>query len=163
MPYPNTGFWSALDAGRRIPVGGDKHYVLSVVDCGFLLLPTGRLTACDPFATLRKSYNLCVQVPPGRYRTLVTLADVSEANDGSHMREAYATLMLDEAAVEATRRIITPTEDGPCAPEMDEEGNCCGFPVDAGTACFVDQGAVDALMPDSDWFAELFDNGTTGS
>jgi hypothetical protein len=163
MPYPNASFWSALDAGRRVPADDGRHYILSVVDCGFLHLPTGRLTVCDPFAVLQKGYNLCVQVPPGRYRALVTLADVSEAGDASHIREAYATLMLDEAAVEATRRIITPCENAACLPEMDDEGGYFGFPVDAGTACLVDQGAVDTLMPDGDWFAGLFDNGTSES
>jgi len=79
-----------------VPVSEGKHYALSVVDCGFLLMPTGRLTACDPFASLQKNSNLVVQIPPERYRVLITLADVSDNNDGSHMREAYATLMLDE-------------------------------------------------------------------
>jgi hypothetical protein len=101
MPYPNVGFWSALDDGRRVPVGDGKHYVLSVIDCGFLVMPTGRLVACDPLAMLQKDNDLCLQVPPGRNRVLVTLADVSDANDGSHIREAYATLMLDETAAEA--------------------------------------------------------------
>jgi hypothetical protein len=105
MPYPNLGFWSALDDGRRVPVGGGKHYLLPVIDCGFLLMPTGGLLACDPFAVLQRTGNLSVQVHPGRCRVLVTLADVSDANDGSHIREAYATLMLCETAVEATRRI----------------------------------------------------------
>ena len=163
MPYPNVGFWRALDDGRRVPVGDGKHYVLSVIDCGFLLMPTGRLVACDPFATLRKGNDLCSQIPPGRYRVLVTLADVSDANDGSHVREAYATLMLDETAAEATRRIITPSREGACPPEMGDDGAYYGFPVDAGTACFVDQGAIDTLMPDGNWYEDLFDNGTPNS
>jgi hypothetical protein len=163
LPYPNVDFWSALLDGGRIPVDEDKHYTLSVVDCGFLLMPTGRLVACDPFAVLQKNSDLFVQVPAGRYRVLVTVADVSDNNDGSHMREAYATLMLDETAVEAKRRIITPLRDAVCAPEMDDDGTYYGFPVDAGTACFVDQGAVDTLMPDGDWYEAIFDNGTPNS
>jgi hypothetical protein len=163
MPYPNVGFWSALCDGLRVPDADGNAYVLSVVDCGFLVMPTGRLVACDPFAFLRKEPTPSIQVDPGRYRALVTLADVSEANDGSHMREAYATLMLDEAAVETSRCIITPAEGPPCPPEMDEDGSYWGFPVDAGTACFVDQGAVETLMPDGDWYTTLFDDGTPNS
>lgn len=159
MPYPNVGFWSALEEGRRVPADDGKHHVLSVIDCGFLVMPTGRLVACDPFAVLQRTGNLSVQVHPGRYRVLVTLADVSDANDGSHIREAYATLMLDEAAAEATRRIITPLRDGACPPEMGDDGTYFGFPVDAGTACFVDQGPVEALMPDGSW-EDIFDDGT---
>jgi hypothetical protein len=78
------------------------------------------------------------------------------------MREAYATLLLDETAVEARRRIITPLGDAVCPPEMDDDGLYNGFPVDAGTACFVDQGAVDTLMPDGDW-QDVFDNGKPDS
>lgn len=163
MAYPNIDFWSALLDGARIPVGDGKNHTLSVVDCGFLLMPTGRLVVCDPFAALEKNSDLFVQVPPGRYRVIVTLADVSDDNDGSHMREAYATLMLDETAVEARRRIITPCRDAVCPPEMDDDGTYYGFPVDAGTACFVDQGAVDMLMPEGDWYEDMFDNGTPNS
>ena len=163
MPYPNIDYWSALLDGGRVPVDEGKDYTLSVVDCGFLVMPTGRLVACDPFAALEKTSNRFVQVPPGRYRVLVTLADVSDDNDGSHVREAYATLMLDEMAVETKRRIITPERDAACSPEMDDDGMFCGFPVDAGTACFVDQGAVEALMPDGDWYKDIFDNGTPNS
>src|SRR5262245_60914880 len=106
--YPNIDFWSALLDGARAPISKDKDCTLSVVDCGFLIMPTGRLVACDPFVVLQKNYNYFVQVPPGRYRVLVTLADVSDDHDGSHMREAYATLLLDETAIETKRRMITP-------------------------------------------------------
>ena len=119
MAYPNVESWSALCDGRRIPTGEDaEFYLLSVADCGELVVPTGKLLACDPFAFMRPAGNLCVDVPPGRYPVFVTLADVSGVGDGSHMREAYATLLLDSAAEEASRRIITPLSDGFCPPEM---------------------------------------------
>ena len=133
MAYPNVERWSALQDGCRIPAGENgKFYVLSVVDCGELVLPTGQLLACDPFAFMRSNGNPCMAVPPGRYRVIVTLADVSGAGDGSHMREAYATLLLDEAAEEASRRIVTPLYEGQCPPEMTVDGEYHGFPVDAG-------------------------------
>jgi Protein of unknown function (DUF4241) len=120
--------------------------------------------ACDPFAAMRPGANPSVQVPPGRYRVIVTLADVSEANDHSHIREAYATLVLDEAANEVTRRIITPSGDGSsCPAEMTDDGAYSGFPVDAGTACFVDDGAISTSMPQDDWLDGVFDNGTANS
>ncbi len=150
MAYPNAEFWSALRDGHRVPARGieGKFYVLSAVDCGELLMPTGRLVACDPFACMEKTGNPCLKVPPGRYRVMATLADVSGAGDGSHMRVAYATLLLDEAAAEASRRIVTPLSDGSiCPPEIAEDGRYFGFPVDAGTACFADWGASPAECP----------------
>ena len=158
MAYPNVEFWSALRAGNYV-AANDEFFVLSVVACGWLLVPTGQLVACDPFVFLRSENNPCVLVPPGRYRVFVTLADVSGTGDGSEMREAYATLVLDEAAIEVKRRIITPSSDGSsCPPEMTDQGKYQGFPVDAGTACFVDEGAIAAAMPDGNWHEDLFEN-----
>jgi len=159
MAYPNSETWSALREGARVHVG-DHHYVLSCVDCGFLVMPTGRLVACDPFAALEKTGNLSISVAPGRYRVVVTLADVSAAHDGSHMREAYATLLLDEDAREVSRRVITPRADDAPAPP---DGEYYGFPIDAGSACFVDDGALAACMPDNDhgdnnWMERFFCN-----
>jgi hypothetical protein len=162
VAYPNVASWSALREGNRISEG--KVLVLSLLDCGWLLMPTGRLVACDPFVFLQKGNNPHVPVPPGRYRAVVTLADVSGCGDGSHMREAYATLILDEAAMEVNRRIITPSADGsPPPPEMTNGDEYWGFPVDAGTACFVDDGAVEAAMPNSGWYEDLFENGKPDS
>jgi Protein of unknown function (DUF4241) len=45
---------------------------------------------------------------------------------------------------------------------MDDDGPYRGFPVVAGTACLVDRGAVEALMPDGSW-EDIFDNGTPNS
>ncbi len=159
MAYPNDSYWAALRTGPA----EIENYVLSVIDCGKLRLPTGQLIACDPFAFMDKSGDPAVAVPPGDYTVKVTLADVSEKSDGSHMREAYATLLIDETADEVTRRIITPLPEGVADPEIGEDGDYHGFPVDAGTACFVDAGAVTSCMPDGNWYEDLFDNGTPDS
>jgi len=164
MGYPNCGFWSAMRNGLSAPIEGGAAYPLSVVDCGPLTMPTGKLVACDPFVFLRKEDMPAVHLDPGTYPVCVTIADVSDAKDGSHPREAYATLLLDSAAEEVARRIITPAGNGtPCPPEAGPDGSYYGFPVDAGTACFADHGAVAALMPEGDWYETLFDNGTNSS
>lgn len=155
MAYPNVSYWGALQTGRAEV----ENYVLSVVDCGRLNMPSGQLVACDPFVFMDKTDNPAIAVPPGAYAVKVTLADVSEKSDGSHMREAYATLLIDETAEEVTRRIITPLPDGTSAdPEIDDDGEFHGFPVDAGTACFVDGGALEACMPEQEtWYETLFE------
>lgn len=162
MAYPNVSSWSALREGN---CAGDDGavFVLSLTDCGSLFLPTGRLVACDPFVCLEASNNPYVPVPPGRYPVVATMADVSGRGDGSHMREAYASLILDGAAVEVKRRIITPCADGAPPPEMIDGDQYRGFPVDTGTACLVDDGAVAAAMPGGNWHDELFDNGRPDS
>jgi hypothetical protein len=79
------------------------------------------------------------------------------------MREAYATLVLDPAP-EVSRRIITPLQGDKIAdPELVDD-SYHGFQVDAGTACFVDGGAIATGMPAPErWHDELFDNGTPES
>jgi hypothetical protein len=162
MPYPNEPYWSALRDGLQVEVG-DSSYLLHVVDCGMLHLPHGRLVACDPFVSLEPDGMLFVQVPPGSYPVHVTVADVSGVGDGSHMREAYATVVL-RPAEEVTRRIITPLPDGAVAPPEMEDDSYYGFGVDSGTACFVDGGSVaDGMPPVKTWHDDVFDDGSPQS
>lgn len=152
MGYPNVDFWGAMRKGR---VDGDDGPVeLSTVSLGDLVLPTGRLVMADPFSTLRAVLDTFLQVPPGRYPVVVTLADLSSGHDGSHVREAYATLLLRRDTPELFRRMLLQNEDGDIARhvEMSPDGDFAGFPVDSGTACMVDAGAIQAWMPsDADW------------
>jgi hypothetical protein len=135
---------------------GEVRHRLRTVDCGDLWLESGRLVPCDPFVTLHPKNNVEVKVPPGRYPVRVTIADVSEQQDGTHDREAYLSLILsDEPA--AGWRFLQPRR--PREPEQAlEEREFIGIGVDAGTVAFVDASAVERLMPDSSWYDELFDN-----
>ena len=146
MQYPNDDYWKALADGAEIQTD-DKAYVLSVVACGDLIMPTGLLAVCDPFAMLNLSGNPTIQVSPGKYPVKVTLADVSGLRNGSHVREAYASLILGDTQ-EVTRRQL---------PLMNTTYDAFG--VDTGTACFVDEGALASGMPLDEWHENLFDNG----
>jgi len=157
MTYPNVERWSALADGRRVPVGDGRHYLLSVVDRGSLVMPAGRLGVCDPLFQLEYGGESFFAVPPGRYRVRATLADVSDANDGSHIRVAYASLMLDESAEEVMRRNIVPPVDGTLPPELGGD-EVLGFGVDSGTACFVDVGAIPDSLRHNFW-KRVFNNG----
>lgn len=150
MPYPNDDYWKALADGEEIQID-DKPYVLSVIACGDLIMPTGLLAVCDPFAMLNFLGNPTIQVSPGKYPVKVTLADVSGLRDGSHIRETYASLILSDTQ-EVTRRQL---------PLMNTTYDAFG--VDAGTACFVDEGALASGMPSNNWYEDLFDNGTETS
>ncbi len=148
--YPNNDYWKALAEGTEILIR-DTPYVLSVVDCGELVMPTGLLAVCDPFSMMEVSGNPAIPLPPGRYPVKVTLADVSGLRDGSHMREAYASLILSDEP-EALRREM---------PLLNTTYNAFG--VDAGTACFVDEGALAGGMPPPEEWEDVFDDGTEAS
>lgn len=125
---------------------------LSVIGLGELSVESGRLGACDPLAYLYDP--VVLPVAPGRYPVLVTVADVSEAQDGSHRREAYLSVVFSDAesvAVEAA-----PNEAG-----TPDDGEFWGVGVDAGTVGFVDADAIDRCMPgdDVDWYSQVFDTG----
>lgn len=152
MSWPNNDSWLALVDGGQFMLD-DHTCTTSVIDCGMLLMPTGRLVARDPFAGMERTGNRSIALPPGTYPVRVTLADVSEAGDGSHIREAYASLLLHDAP-EAERRILTPLLDGEEPPTL-APGEFSGIPVDAGTVCFVDADALASGMPDGSWM-ELF-------
>lgn len=157
MHYPNNPEWSALKSGIIHNV--DQSIKLSTISCGKLKLPSGQLMVCDPFAGLSKSNNAYVQITPGEFEVIVTLADVSPDLNGSHMREAYASLILDPQAEERTRKFLEPTRDGKPSGELLKPGEYYGYSVDAGTACFADAQTVHADMPEDDnWYEELFEN-----
>jgi hypothetical protein len=154
--WPNHASWLALQEGD-LRVDDDEEWRLFVVDCGELVVPSGKLVACDPFAAMRRGGNPYVRVPPGRYPVRVTLADVSGQKDGSHIREAYASLLL-APEVETSREVLSLLPEGQEPPEL-EPGEFVGFQVDAGTACFVDDEALVRGMPDEmTWLKDLFEN-----
>ena len=159
--WPNDQTWSAEKHKQSVTTENGTRF-LWVVDCGELTLPSGKLVACDPFVFLQMSDNPHVLVPPGRYPVSVTLADVSENLDGSHIREAYATVRMVNG-IEAYRQALTLARHGEShEPLKDDEFS--GFGVDSGTAFFVDAEAVANCMPaDVDWYETFFDNGSNDS
>ena len=162
--WPNDECWKAGHEGQ-IELQGRK-VTLSVVDCGKLKVKSGRLVLCDPFAAMRHGGNPYFQIPVGEYSVRVTLADISEAQDGSHIREAFGSLILDESKEEVCRKVLQPSSEGGCVDPDQESGNFNGYGVDAGTACFVDDQAVVEGMPkdaEVNWFEELFDTGVPNS
>ena len=161
MTWPNNETWSA-EKHKQIVATENGSRFLWVVDCGQLTLPSGKLVACDPFVFLQVSDNPHVLVHPGRYPVSVTLADVSEKLDGSHIREAYATVRIANG-IEAYRQALPLALDGESREPLTGD-EFIGFGVDSGTACFVDHEAVANCMPaDADWYEMFFDNGRNDS
>lgn len=154
--WPNVPSWSALKDGVTVQTERGPWYLWGVL-CGNLTVPSGRLVACDPFAMLRPADNPFVEVPRGVFPVVVTLADVSEQQDRSHIREAYASIVFSEDP-EAYRKAIPLAREGEKRPEPKGD-EFIGFGVDAGTACFVDDTVIARCMPDPvTWHESLFEN-----
>ena len=129
---------------------------LTVHELGVLRVPSGTLGAADPFVALDRP--ITVRIPPGDHPVAVTIADVSTQRDGSHLREAYLSLIISDAPPATIEPV--PGPDGPPEP-----GSFFGVAVDAGTVAFFDADAVETSMPnDGDtWYDEVFDTGEPGS
>ena len=154
--WPNQPTWSALKNGETLQTEDGPRF-LWTVSCGDLALPSGRLVACDPFVNLEPRNNSYVPIPKGRFPVFVTLADLSAAQDKSHVREAYASIIFSSAK-EAYRKAMPLAKDGEARPELKGD-DFVGFGVDSGTACFVDDSVVGPGMPDPQtWYEGLFEN-----
>jgi hypothetical protein len=152
LTYPNVDFWSALKDGHVANAKG-WNAPLFVVDAGQISIPSGNLYCFDPLTYDDNWAQLNIQVPPGSYPVKITYADLSDDDDAEHYREAYATILIDPATSEATRRIITPSGKGlEVAPEA-EFGKGEGFTVDFAAACIADGN----LFQHIDETAESFD------
>ena len=140
----------ALQTGTA-PLLGERDIQLSVVELGVLRVPSGMLSASDPFVDLDQG--VVIPIPPGDYPVRVTIADVSEEQDGSHLREAYLTVVLSDAPSVSLEAAIG--LNGPPA-----TNDYYGVAVDAGTVGFVDSVAVATSMPadGGTWYEEVFDS-----
>jgi len=154
--WPNANPWGALQNETTIETDSGPRF-LWTVSCGDLELPSGRLIACDPFAGLLPANMPFIETPRGRFPVTVTLADVSEEQNRSHAREAYASIVFSQG-IETYRKLLPLAKDGEERPELKGE-DFVGFFVDAGTACFVDETVVKPCMPDpKTWLKSLFEN-----
>jgi len=158
MGWPFAGVFAPL-SDRSVEVmfqdGSAKLIQLSVIELGDLRVQSGRLLACDPFVAMPQG--VVADVPAGNYRTRVTVADVSRAQDRSHLREAYLSVVISNAP-SISRSVIVP--HGKLAPQAPE---FYGVAVDAGTVAFVDEENARNLMPSGDVYNEVFDSGRADS
>ncbi len=103
---------------------------------GDLVLPTGVIVACDPLCSLDRATPFTTTVPPGTYPVVIGMRDGSVA---------YARLDLAEGELSAWLPAMCPDEATPT-----NLRDTPGYPVDAGTGCFVDTSctaAAEAAAP----------------
>ncbi|RLP06227.1 DUF4241 domain-containing protein [Propionibacterium australiense] len=146
---PDLDFYALASGSVPKPFEDDFLYPaktigLAVTDLGMLRVPSGRLEACDPYDTLGDGPSIAID--PGDYPVRVTVADVSKAQDGSRLHEAYLSVILaggEAASVEPARPV---------------EGGEAIVAVEAGTVAFVDHEAIATAMPPNklQWDDEIF-------
>lgn len=89
-----------------------------------LVLPTGKIVACDPLVFLPRAKPFALSVAPGTYPVEIGF---------SYRTVGYAAVVIDPAPVVAWRPAQRPGEAEPSDPRKPR-----GYGVDAGTGCFVD-------------------------
>lgn len=126
-------------------------------ELGTLRVASGQVRACDPYVNLDEEFDFAI--PPGNYRVVVTVADVSDAQDWSHTREAYLSLVLSDAEPVRHEKLA------PLGKDPAPAGEFYGIGVDAGMVGFVDSAAVATAMPGDAtlWYDEVFDTGEPDS
>lgn len=121
---------------------------LSTIDCGELALPSGDLLCCDPLAD-EPGEGPVVRVPAGRHRVWLTVADVSGSLDGSHLVEAYLSIVLAEGE-EHHHEPLAPSD------ETVADNEFIGVEVETGAVALLDADAFERCVPDlDDWADEI--------
>lgn len=129
--------WTATTAGET-KVGG---WTLRRHDSGSLLLPTGRIVACDPAVISGEEEAFVRTVAPGSYPVSLVLATDSEKG-----RVAAAIVRFSDAAPVSWERARTVEDD---------DLEMTGYGVDSATGCFLDSSALaivaTELEPTGQW------------
>jgi hypothetical protein len=137
MPLPVSNEYLALAFanGRKVPNGDLGELTLFQHPIGDLILPTGRLVACDPFV-MPDSLPFNFAVPTGSFPVVLSIADF-----GRDQRVAFAGIRFQEALPGQWKMMTAGSKD----PATLEPGHHFGYPVDSGTGCFMDHTAAQAL------------------
>ncbi|HET6313899.1 MAG TPA: DUF4241 domain-containing protein [Chloroflexia bacterium] len=144
----------AFEDGRvvEVPIQEDTWRVrLERRELGHLVVASGKVVGCDPFTVYEGVLPFDVEVEPGRYPVVLSIAHVEENGD---QRVAYAMLSLGEGR---PVRWELATWPGRGLADLGE-GEVFGYPVDAGTGSFMDEVAARMLAQDEDLVDRLLDD-----
>ena len=117
-------FWTASSTGDNATSG----WTLRRHDSGSLLLPTGRIVACDPSVISGEEEAFVRTVPPGSYPVSIVLA-----TDTEQARVAAAIVRFSDASPVSWERARTVEDD---------DLEMTGYGVDSATGCFLDSSAL---------------------
>ena len=146
MGWPFSGLWAPMTEGVVDVLG--RPVGLSVIDSGELVVGSGELLCCDPLSD-DPGEGPVVPLPVGRHRVLLTVADVSGNLDGSHLVEAYVSVVVAQGDEHHHRPLVPRGESV-------EEGEFVGVPVETGAVALLDADGFERCVPDlDDWADEI--------
>src|SRR5262245_16894660 len=134
--YAATVYRSTSPGGRSAV--GDREYHVEGRQLGKLVLPSGRLAACDPWVGVDGVRPFQRSVAPGRYRVEARIAVFADNGD---QRVACTIVRLGPDAPEAWEAAVDTSERS--TPRRVDE--LWGYGVDSGTGCFGSPEALEAL------------------
>lgn len=136
LPVSSEYLALAFADGRKLRKGSFGELTLVQNPIGALILPTGRLVACDPFVSPESEpFNLAV--PTGKFPVALAIADY-----GRDQRVAFASIRFQNSLPVQWKMMATGSND----PATLQPGHMFGYPVDSGTGCFMDHSAGQALF-----------------
>lgn len=147
MRKPDLG--NAFTKGHELQTD-EGPAILHLQELGNLDLPTGRIVACDPFV-FPETKPFPVAVPPRQYRVIVSIAHLPK----DYQRVAYAMIALSDLPAARWEMALRPGQDiSTLGPDQ-----FFGYPVDAGTGCFMDASVASVvarrMFKDNDWGDDL--------
>lgn len=148
MSIPAPDFAAMFSDGARFTWRDGEEAVISLLSAGDLLLPTGRIVACDPYFGIEFDDELkafTVAVAPGSYPVVVATVGWTQAGQplapDANLRTAAAKVLVGDG--EPVRWELALVHGQRVENLADNE--FYGYGVDAGTGCFFDISAVGAL------------------
>jgi hypothetical protein len=139
-------FLNCFKAGYKV-IDKSGEIVFTPLYLGDLILISGKLVTCDPLV-FPNTEPFTVNLNPGRYPVLVSIAHIPENND---RRVGYAMLCLSKQTPIRWELATVPDQ---CLSLL-KEGEIFGYGVDSGTGCFMDANA--ALLIEESLDAENFE------
>lgn len=131
---------------------------MRVIEVDRLVLPTGRIVACDPMNLLFSHQPAYTRsVPPGRYPVLLALLNNHALPVSSPNFETVASAMLrfQDVPVQRWEMALQPGWD----PGTLKPGYHFGYGVDSGKGCFIDEGTVARLPREQQGFQDAMRRG----
>jgi len=128
--------------------------MLTYQPAGELILPSGKLVACDPLVE-PDFPPLHLTIAPGTYPVVLAIAHFPTNKD---QRVAFASLRLNPNRPVKWKMLAIGEE----SLSNLKAGEIFGYGVDSGTGCFMDQQVTEALGKAADSSGEIYDQIASG-